>query len=593
MSYKPTSPEDLHAIVGQRQLYYQSQHTLQQRMWNYYNGQMPDEFKDYFPDEMHIHKINTVRPAADDLTFMASKEFPIMVAPLKASQEGKRAAEKVENIAYGWNEASFNHHGTSLKQLMDIWMRNLILTGDAVGMVMPWYDQKLPYFTWRNPLSHLPPPGWSPFTGEELDDTVFYYPMTLKQLMLRYPDKESELRRNYTNTYYGAGIGRAAQKQDEEQIMVMVAEYYCKEAWYVSVVESKVTKLSGSESGDYGHPYCVPVFTMNVFNPQYTKGRSFLADQADLSPAMSRLVSQEIDYADHLLYGPIFTTPTEDDVVAIGTGGVNVWDTTFGGTPRAERISPGSAIQTSQLLAMLMGFARALNKNPEQQISNSAKAMSELNKDVEAVIRDGFWPHAIAGLQRAYKICAEMELSLWPDEKKSMVITGRRRKKGGVVQVDYTPSKDLAGFERRIRLEQGLALGGYAGTLELLQMYGAGTMSLDDLLEQHPFIQNAQETRRKIDADKMKEVLFATLVAKGEQGIIKPEAFHEINRLIEEDEISLTEAIAKVQEQGMLEQAPPPTESPADPLAALLAGAPPAPPEGAAGPMPPLSQMQV
>jgi hypothetical protein len=501
-------------IYSTRSNHYMSVHAEKTKMLLLYNGNLPG-YEDFFPDDIHQHILNPMRSAADDLTNMTAKVMPIFVPPQKQTAQKRKAAEKVENIAWGWNDVGRRLGLMEMKSLMSVWAHYLVVTGDAVGMVLPNHEHKTPFFTWRDPRSHLPPVGWTPYSQTPLTDTMFAYPLTLKELMARYPNKANELRRVYGKVTYSSGIVRS--RREDEDIVCMVGEWYSKDAWYVGTLDGETVVLDASEGGDKNHPNCLPVvpFTLhNVLNP---KGRSLFADQASLQAAMSRMVSQEIDYFDQLLFGTLFTTPTEDDVVKIGPGAVNVWDNTFQGQPRAERIAPAQAIQATQMISMLLGYSRVANRNPEAMQgagdANSAKALAELKSGPEATVRDGFWPVFTNGLPKLYTAAAQMELKLWPHEKKTAYYD-RTGGKGSVFTEDYVPAEDLQGYEHLIQIEPGFFLGGYAGTLEMLQMQQSGAMSMETFLEQHPYYREPEKERRRIDGDKLREAMLADLPSR-------------------------------------------------------------------------------
>jgi hypothetical protein len=144
-----------------------------------------------------------------------------------------------------------------------------------------------------------------------------------------------------------------------------------------------------------------------------------------------------------------------------------------------------------------------------------------------------------------------MELKLWPHEKKTAYYD-RTGGKGSVFTEDYVPAEDLQGYEHLIQIEPGFFLGGYAGTLEMLQMQQSGAMSMETFLEQHPYYREPEKERRRIDGDKLREAMLADLMAKGQNGQLQPGAFAAIKKAVEEDDMDLFDAIAQVDKEGGL-----------------------------------------
>lgn len=563
---EPRSPQDIISVFSDRQRYYQSVHDEMSELLAIKEfGTLPSKFDDYFPPDSHVHIINNIALAWDDTAARTAKVMMPYVAPSRRKgqkeSEAKKQAEKVEQIALGYNDAGLSCGKPSMRTLMNLWASDLVGLGDAVGMVLPNYDYKTPIFVHRDPRSHYPPIGWAPHRDSHLDNTLFAYIDTLSNLKLRYPDKADELDRAYSKTYISAASGGAAVR-DPSTMPLWVGEYLCEDAWYFCVLEGKGVVLMASEQGDKGHPGVCPVWAFTRPSLTRSKGRSLYADQVSLMAALARMVSQKIDYYDKTLYARTFISEPVGGEIEEGPGGTTVLKSLGGEKPFVQQLAPANPVDADQMIAMIEGLARVLNRNPEQfqgsGPADSAKALSQLEAGINSTIQDGIWPLFTEGLPKLYSAAAKMDMNIWGNMEKQ----AQGRQRNTPYTVDYTPNVDLRGYENAIRIEVGIGLGGYHGVLELLQRYAAGTVSLDTLLEQLPDVMEPAAEKRRIQEGELEKLMFAAFASKAEQGIINPAGIAKIRKLVTAEDMDLFDAIEKVQNEGGLDQAPPPPEQP-------------------------------
>ncbi len=560
---------DLNDLWSSRAMHYGNDHAAMDRMVDVYFGGIPEEYSDFFHEDTHIHLVNNIRLAWDDLAWLAGKEFPIYVEPDSQKSKAKQRAEKLEKIAYGWNNAARMSGGVSMKGLMKVLMWWLVGTANAVVMTLPDYHNKTPMFTFRDPRSHYPPVGWTPWNQTQAEDALFVYQKSLMQLKIEYPERRDEisqaLKRNYS---LGPGGGRSVK--DEDDIHVWVGEYYHADCWAVGVISDANTHaltLARSDTGDRGHPGVQPVVASGLYSPAGAKGRSLFADQISIQAAMARMFSQKLDYFDRTLYPLIFTTPLAGKTVKVGPYAVNEFDITSGQAPRLDSVGPTNAIDADQTMQFALGLSRMLNRNPEQMQgigdADSAKALSELRKGVTDTIREGIWPAMVEVLPTLYARAAQMDVALWPNQTKSL--TGKR--KNQAFRISYRPMTDLKNREWSFDIEPGVGLAGYQGTLEILQLVGAELMSEDTALEQGEWAREPQEEKRKIQGNRSEKLMWADLGAKAAGGLLKSGAIAKLRRMTQEGE-DLFDAIEALEDQGQLYMTP---EQP-DPMAELLGG---------------------
>lgn len=575
MPYLPRVPEDLTLLWQDRSFSYGNDHATIDELVRVYEGQLPAEFNDYFHPDQHRHIVNAIRLAWDDLATMTGKEFPVYVDPDNETPTAKTRAERQEQIAYGYNRAGRVVGGVSMKLLMKVLSWWIVGTANAVVMALPDFKYKTPYFTFRDPRTHFPPVGWSPFTQAAPEDALFVYTMTLGELKRRYPDQRDEIAQKVERAVIGPD-GRLTKIDDSFNIHV--GEYYHADSWQVATLTDKAVLLARSDTGDGGHPDVQPVISFGLYNATTAKGRSLFSDQVSIQAAMARMFSQKLDFFDRTLYPLIFHTPLTGPSIRIGPYATNTFETSTGVNPRVDVVAPAHQVDADQTMAFAMGLSRMLNRNPEQMQgmgdANSAKAINELKSGITATVKDWLWPPMLDALPQIYAVAAQMDVNIWGNVRKE----ARGRRKNAAFRANYVPAVDLRGREHDFELEPGLGLAGYQGTLEIMQMLGAELVGEDTALEQLEHVRDTQEEKRRIQSDRLGKLQFADLAAKAQEGQLMPGALWEVTQMVNKGK-DLFEAIAKLQEEGRL-LAPPPDMGA---LAGMMGGAPP----GAPGAAPP------
>lgn len=584
----PYIGNDLKALWDQRSTFYGQDHMEMDRMVDVYHGFLPMEYEEYFHEEMNIHHVNMIRLAWDDLASLAGKEFPIYVAPESNESAPMERAERLEKWGYGVNAAGRNAGGVTMKTLMKVLAWWMVGCANAVAMVLPDYENKSPYFTWRDPRTFYPPVGWTPWNETLAGDSMFAYQKSMAQLIREYPDRESELRQSVQKIYNLGLRSSSGPVQSEDETFLWVGEYYHEDCWMVETLEERAVTLVRSDTGDPGHPDVNPVVPMGLYTPQGSKGRSIFADQVSIQAAMARMFSQKLDYFDRTLYPIIFTTPLAGKNIKIGPYAINEFDIGLGGTPRVDSIGPTNAIDADQTMQFAMGLSRMLNRNPEQMQgvgdADSAKALDALRKGVNDTIREGIWPSMIEGLPMLYTAAAKMDQALWGTETKQ----AKGTRKNANFRITYRPRTLLKGHEHDFEVEPGVGLTGFQGTQEIMMLVQAELMSEDDALEQLEHVREPMEAKRRIQGDRTEKLMWAKLNADAAappgpgMRSLKPGAISQLRRRVKEGE-DLFDVIEQMETAGQLyEEAAPMGMPGGDPLAALMGGGGPAGP-----PLPP------
>lgn len=548
------NPESLVRLWESRAMVYGTEHAAMDTLVNVYNGGLPPEFADYFHEDMHVHLPNLIRLGWDDMANMAGKVFPLYVDPDNERPTAKERAELQEKIGYGYNRAGRVCGGVSMKTLKKVISWWLIGTANAVYMVLPDYEKKTPFFTFRDPRSHFPPVGWSPYTQAAPVDTLFAYTLTLGEMKNRYPDKTAEIDRHFNRVMSTATV----MSKVDDSTALTILEFYSKDVWVVCVADDIPLVLSESSYGDVGHPGVMPVVATGLYAPDGSKGRSIFADQVSLQAAMARMFSQKLDFYDRTLYPIIFHTPLMQNMVRIGPYAMNEYNTTTAPNPRMDVVSPAHPIDADQTMAFTLGLQRILNRNPEMMQgagdANSAKALETLKQGITGTIRDGFWPCMLEAEPRLYSLAAQVDVNCWGNVKKR--VHGSR--KNNAYTVNYVPGVHLRGREDDFEVEPGLGLAGYQGTLEIIQLYGAELIPEQDAIEQGEWTRDAREMVRRLQGDKLRKLQYADLASRASNLALAPGAISEIIRRVEKNGEDMGDVIEEMEKSGRL--APPAPE---------------------------------
>jgi hypothetical protein len=565
------SAEGLTQLFDERSLHFGEDHRVMDEVVGAYFGYLPAEFDDYFHEDMHVHLPNMIRLSWDDLTAMAGKVFPLYVMPDNDTPTAKNRAEHLEQIGYGYNEAGRKVGGISMQMLMKVAAWWQIGTANGVFLALPNYECKTPFFTFRDPRTAYFPIGWTPYSQAAPEDVLFAYQMTLGEIKRRYPDHAPELDSKLTKSRYGYGRDTAV----DDYTTFWFGEYYHEDTWIAATLTEDVVTVARSDTGDKGHPDVMPAVPYGSYSPQGAKGRSMYADQLSIQAAMARMFSQKLDYYDRTLYQMIFHTPVSGNTIKMGPYATNEYVTTTGVQPRIDTIAPAHPIDADQMFQLTLGLSRMLNRNPEQfqgaGDADSAKALNELKSGITSTIRDNIWPPIIEALPKLYAKAAKIDVACWKYQRRYMM--GSR--KNQAFRTPYTPATDLFGREESFDVEPGLGLAGYQGTVEILQMLGAETISEDTALEQLEHVRDPQAEKRRIFNDRIQKVMFADLASKAQAGVLMPGAFAEIKTRAAKGEDPY-EVMGQMEQAGRLIQPPPemaaPPGAPADMLGPGVGG---------------------
>lgn len=565
---RPQKAQDLASVFHSRLESHSHRFSVMNEVEAAVHGRLPERYGPLFaePEKEVRIELRTIKTADQDLTALTAKVFPISVDPKTSAQENVKSAERVEKVAYGYNNGAALRMGPEMDAIMFQLAQHQVRFADGCLVAYPDYDKKLIFFHVVDPRNHLPPVGWSPYSPAPLDESMICYELPLGEVKRRFPGSMTQLDQVYQRSTFGPG----GKRTPDDKMMVKFAMSLGTESWYASTVNGdKTVVLSQSEAGDRNHPGVCPITSFMQFgsDPLFT-------GQIGIEVALQKVMSQEIRGTEQMLTGPIFVSGMDGD---INWTGVNKLSTLGGEKPMVQRLGPTSPLNTERVLSSLVNFARIFNRNPESfqggGDANSAKAVQTLQAGVRSTVQDILWMPFKNGFPRVYDNCMKMERNLWPNEKKTV-----RGKTGrSAFEIDYVPSVHLDGFDGRVKIEFGFGLGGIQQSIEAIQKNGAGMLSKRTAIEYDMGVRDVDAEMRRIESEEMGEVLTQVMAAKGE--LLSLSALAAIIKKIESGKTKV-EAITEAEEEGLFD--PPPVE---DPMMAMAGGAPPPgglPPELAA-----------
>jgi hypothetical protein len=116
-------------------------------------------------------------------------------------------------------------------------------------------------------------------------------------------------------------------------------------------------------------------------------------------------------------------------------------------------------------------------------------------------------------LAQVIELCFLIDEKVWPDLKKSI----RGQDAGVPFEVDYTPSRDIAG-DHSVDVQYGFLAGLDANRslIYILQAYGAGLISGDYAMRNLPAAFNVSEERKKIELENVRKAILEGAIASAQ-----------------------------------------------------------------------------
>lgn len=518
------------------------------------HGELPVDYNRLFTEKDVKIELRTLRAADDGLTKFLS-EIPVLprvdTLGKRDSDTAKNRAELVEKIAYGWHNGSAMRGGTEFDGIAFQLATHQVRFADACVVVQPDYKRQLVYLEAKDPRCLFAPKGWHPWSPVPMDGALLVYECTLGEVKQRFaydaygmtkPDVMARLNNAYKPTYgYGGDY-----EPDDAQI-VQVGIYRSREKWLIVCLNENDIVLSESETGDPFHPGVCGVMSFK----QFDRGPLFTG-QVGIEAGLMKVANQIIQNTERVNKATRFGPPVVGDKVVAGEYNVINQSLLQGRPAQFYRDAPDTPTHLTQVLASFLQMSQMFNYNPDSNMgqgdANSGKAIQQLQAGPRSLVTNILFSPYKPAFPRIYDDCLDIELNLWPNERKTVVgYRGRER-----FEVDYTPSAALQGFKGHIKIEEP-RMGGYNAFLEAVQKKDAGMASLRDVLERDPDVRDVEQTIRRIESESVDTFVNAAFEALGGvDPLTAIKASAEIKRQIDQGKTKF-EAIQEVINSGMLE----------------------------------------
>jgi len=519
-------------------------------------GIHPKRFDNLWSESDVKLQIRTLRLADDGLTKFLSEipVFPhVKTLGKRNSDKARKAAELVEKVAHSYNDGSAARGGVEFDGIRLQLARHQVRFGDGCLVIHPDYERKLVYFEVKDPRCHYPPAGWSPFSITPLDGTLLVHEMTLGEIKRRFcyhPDgtAKSDVLMRVTNAV-SSGYGDVP-----DSTVCKLGVYRSREAWFMVMMADRDVVLAESQTGDRNHPGVCGVTSLMQFDSE-----PLMLGQIGIEAGLEKVLNQQMQNTERINKAPIVGPELVGNELKWGQYNVVKPALQPGGMTRPERLAPDSPTNLTQVMGSLLGLAQMFNYNPEsnqgQGPANSGKALQQLQAGPRSQVTNIlFSPYKVA-FPRAYDDGMDMELNLWPNERKTA--SGTKGKHS--FEVEYTPSSALQGYRGKVKIEDARP-DGYNAFLEAVQKKDAGLTSLRAVLEADPDVRDVEERINQIESESVEAFVNAAFEGLGAADPLTAiKAASKIKELIDSGK-SKFEAIQEVINQGMLEPPAPEME---------------------------------
>jgi hypothetical protein len=520
-----------------------------------YNGESIIRWPDMPEYSTDLHIPNIVQLAAEDRARAASGIVPT----LRCDREGDRdkdktAAELRERIGVGYLTQS--HIAKSLQA----WGLDSGLTGLTVCKVMPNFHEtdekeRFPAFHRENPRFCYPSPNYS--QGPFIDDIIIGYEIHLRELISRYPDRESEVRSMLSDSR------RTNPNASVEKVNLV--EFYSADTISVICVPAQAKGASGGLVSLYHEANPISRCPVTIGTRMATA--EYHGDFDWLLPGISTantLVTMQVDesirstYAEKIAYN--VRNPQDS-----GPDAVLELETRDG---RYEYVVPPARYANQQDIRMMVDFLRtgaafspSRSGNPDESVISAAGIQAAQGQNTEIV---GAIQQTMATmLQAAVEIAYEWDEKACDCEK---TIYGQT--KGATFAETYTPSKAIKGnYRNRIVYPLGSGMTAVNQNAMVLQQAGSGFISRETAMELSAFVENPQAEIKRIAMEKLDDATLSGLIRDAslpvEQGGLDPTQLAAIRMELESPNVSLHDAILKylLPEQNAPLAAPPGIEA--------------------------------
>lgn len=478
-------------------------HELQHFRWYKMRKILAGEHRDLFPMEFRAGEVEKIAGFIRRSWRMFSRHVgklpDIQVSSLSQKDKDKDRAERQENICFAYNDV----WGQRFK--MRILAQYLVGFGSVGSLVVPDPVSGYPMHLVEDPAHVLPGPGYaSPDAhrgvgswqapndtlnlnqqaGGSLDDVIVRKTLTGRQLRRWYPNSAT-LQALIPDT-------QAGWYSNHECLQ------FLDDTWWVTVLRSTGEVLSRA-AHDTG--WCPGQFitASDITSPM---GSSDLEQQIGLEIAFMRILDQKLALNDSVVWPWMFTTgyvEVDPDERRIRAGAPDA---------TAQFLTPPAQFQVNQDLLVLRDLLRVFNYETEATQGEvtggpiTGRGIVELNSLVVNTVQS-FFDDLSGYMSRTYATAMVMDRNMFAGTVKSVQGQGR----GEPFFLDYDPGKDIGDGFGRVTVEFGPGLGGFEGSLQMLQHLGADAISTETVMQKNPHIRSVTAERRRIVVEKAQKML--------------------------------------------------------------------------------------
>lgn len=472
------------------------------------------------PDEESIDSKspNLVQVALEDTAEAASLLPSVRVDPVTASQDNRRSADKMEQIAQAYLEAS------KVDLLVPRTNMDLVGFGFACWVVWPDMEQRIPLIEKRDPRTCYPEPGFR--MGDTVRRCIFARELYVTQLPEEYQQKlrDAMAQNLLTDAPMDANIKVTVVEFFSHDEYVLAGIYSSKGVTNYAISGTEVKLPVEFDRIPNRTGVCpVVIGQRNTFDGE---PRGQLDQVLDPFEAHVRLMGMILDYADQAVYSDIWV---KDLVGTMPWGGGGYIE--LGPQGAIGRVPPAvSSLDVQRDLQQLMDAIHLGGRWPKSrpgeidQAIASAKFVEATTGVMNTAIRQY---HLIVKymMEQSLRLCFEVDRLYFPGTKTA---AGTLRNQQYLLEYD----SKVINPKHRVRADYGLGLGRDPAQSAVLhiQYQGADLISRDFVQENIDGLSDVARERARIDTQKFREMALAKLLMGLEQGTIPEKALVEIAR---------------------------------------------------------------
>lgn len=478
-------------------------------------------------EEIENRSVNLIQVALEDTSESASLMPTLRVVPGRSGEQAKKQAAGMEKIGAGYFDVS----------KMDLLIPQTVMRMAAFGLgawvVWPDEDLKMPLFELRDSQTCYPEPGYRP--GYPTERCIFAREVYFSQLPYEYQVKVE----NFVQ------VDERAQGIDVHNTKVVLAEWFDSE----QIVEVALFEIGGKQW--YGGPTDIGYLPVELERYEHKFGvcpvvigarhsldgefRGQFDQTVGMQKAMVKLQGMVYDYADQAVYSDLWV---RDPMGEVPFGGGTFIE--LGPNGAIGRVPPAaSSLDIQRDLEALTNSIHLGGRYPQSrpgeidQSIASAKFLESAAGMMNTAIRTY---HQILKrmMEQALRIAFQVDLKRFPGKKITAGILRNQE-----FCEEYEPRKDID-LKHRVRIEYGLGLGRSPSETSVLMLQYAAPgneyISREFVQENIDGLTDVERERRRVDIQRLKDMMFAKLMQGLEGGTIPDAALTNIIKAREKGE---------------------------------------------------------